>query len=331
MIPQIQLPTPFDCLWLSQGAAVPFFSGPDRSPAGRAAAVREAWKAWKGDPTDCFLLGPGTFEAGFTKDVLPGCTVRGLSRESTIWHGTWEIDARNGQPVGPGVALSNGTVLSDLSVIDEPPTYTRSDGVLYQEDGGAIGFMPTITSASAKVRRVQAAANDWCTYLWSDGSKPQNSLWIEDSELKFGRVGIAAEDSGLGQSVVVIRTRLVGDASLSKSVGATSDQATGGVLGAICRGGLARFIDCDFEIKGAALTGPSFAPRACAVTDHGGAGDVPAGNTRIELWGCRLKVDPNGATSWSDVDLSQQYVRDPLVIVGSHGSEPDRSLKRNWY
>jgi hypothetical protein len=273
---------------------------------------------------DVVTIEPGTFDFGRGGPYyLPPCLVQGSGRGVTILNSEKTIDADGvtpGQSEGVSFALQEGTILEDCTLITTPWNP--------YEDGGCVGFLSTTTNAHAFVARCDIQANDWAVYNWSPG----NSLILEDSTVTSGRVCIAAEDSGVGQSFYIVGCKLIGDASLSSSIGATSNQANGGVFGVVARGGKVQFVDCEISLKGRASTGPSWTPRTCGVTDVGGANADPAGVDQIVLWNLTCHIDPNGCdpTQCFDLDLKYPYVQAQLQVTGGSGSAPDGTLSKSW-
>jgi hypothetical protein len=274
---------------------------------------------------DVVTIGPGTFDFGPGGPYyLPPCLVQGSGRGVTILESEKMIDADGvtpGESDGVSFALQDGTILEDCTLITTPSNP--------RQDGGCVGFVSTTTNAHAIVARCDIQANDWAVYNWSPG----NSLILEDSTVTSGRVCIAAEDSGAGQNFYIIRCKLIGDASLSSSIGDTSDQSSGGVFGVVARGGKVQLVDCEIWLKGRASTGPSWTPRTCGITDVGGANDEPAGVDQIVLWNLTCHVDPNGCdpTQCFDLDLRYPYVQAQLRVTLGSGSAPDGTFLESWW
>ena len=304
----------------------PFASLSD-DPAQRCLALQEALQFVNPD-TDSLFLAPGDFDWGQTKIVLPSSSnpkrrflINGCGAGITRWLGSAMIDT-----IPPGTtdysqvqwALGN-TWLNGLSLL--------SYCINPQEDGTATGFN-TSQPGSARISGCEIFANDWPVYSWSAG----NTLLIEDSDVTSGRTCIAAEDSGPGQDFTVRRCRLYGDASLSKSVGASSNPVIGIVCGVMARGGPMRVRDTDIFIKGGVLTGPSYCPRACGISDFHAA--ESAGNTLIEIWNTRCSVDPNGAdpSKCFDLELRASYTQESYKLwPDAGGSEKrDGTWKKNF-
>ena len=275
-------------------------------------------------PGDVVTIEPGTFDFGTTGPYyLPPCLVTGSGRGVTILKSEKMINADGvtpGQSEGVSFALQDGTTIEDCTLITTPANSSQ--------DGGCIGFVATTTNAHATVLNCDIQANDWAIYDWSPG----NSLILADSTITSGRVCIAAEDSGAGQNFDIERCKLIGDASLSSSTGATSDQTTGGVFGVVARGGKVQLIDCEISLKGRASTGPAWTPRTCGVTDVGGANDYPATIDTIVLSNLKCSIDPNGCdpTQCFDLDLKYSYVQAQLQVTGGSGSAPDGTFTVSW-
>jgi hypothetical protein len=299
------------------------YMGSDRTPFAKALAVRQAFAAAK--PGDLILIGAGQFDFGNATNLLfpDQCTVRGLGREITFLLSEVISDT-----AGTSFALQN-TIVEDLSL--------KNDCWYFAEDGRCVGFDsngPTGAGFTATIRRCNCWSRDWTIYNW----RPHNKLLVDDCDVTTGRVGVACEDSGDGQDVEVRRSRIYGDASLSQSRGETSNEANGGVFGFIARGGPLKIIDCEVQIKGKASAYPSYTPRACAITDQGGGGDQPAGNTIISVWNLRSKVDPNGADPARCLDVDLHFVGTPAyaaypaaikISSGCWGSAADGTLTKS--
>jgi hypothetical protein len=277
------------------------------SPTDRAEAVREAFALWQGNPRDCYLSGNGAFDYGHERPLLlPGCHWAGLGRESTINYGSVISD-----DVGTNFQLGDGSVVEEMGFIQ--------DSINKGQDGRCLGFD---NPGSAIVRRVSVWGREWALYNWQPGT----SLLFEDGDITAGRVCIAAENSGIGQTFTIRNTDVLGDASLSQctSDNAVSDPETGGIFGLIARGGLTTLDNVRMTIRGIGQP-----PRACAITDHGGKGDGPAGNARLVLRNFQCNVSsPN--PNWYDLDLSAVWMQTTLVDDWCRGSESDGSLKRSW-
>jgi hypothetical protein len=273
---------------------------------------------------DVVTIEPGTFDFGQGGPYdLPPCLVKGSGRGVTILKSEKIIDADGvtpGQSEGVSFALQQGTILEDCTLITTPSNLGQ--------DGGCVGFLSTTTYAHAIVQRCEIQANDWAVYNWSPG----NTLLLIDSTVTSGRVCIAAENSGDGQQFYIVRCKLIGDASLSSSIGATSDQSDGGVFGVVARGGKVQLTDCEISLKGRASTGPSWTPRTCGVTDVGGDNADPAGVDEIVLWNLRCNIDPNGCDPMQcfDLDLKYPYVQAQLQATPGWGSAADGTLSRSW-
>jgi hypothetical protein len=298
------------------------FNPAAESAPAKARIVQAAFKFAK--PGDVVTIEPGTFDFGITGPyLLPPCLVQGSGRGVTILKSEKIIDADGvtpGQGEGVSFALQDGTILENCTLITTPSNPNQ--------DSGCVGFLSTTTNAQAIVQNCDIQANDWAVYNWSPG----NSLILTYSTVTSGRVCIAAEDSGDGQDFLLVRCNLIGDASLSISTGDTSDQTTGGVFGVVARGGKVELLDCDISLKGRASTGPSWSPRACGVTDVGGANAYPAGIDQILLSNLTCHIDPNGCdpTQCFDLDLKYPYVQAQLQVMGGSGSAADGTLSESW-
>lgn len=299
----------------------------DSSPKARAASVLAAF-ARVTDSTDVVEIGTGKFDFGNQPPVmLPKCKTKGQGKANTLWFSQKQIDVYHADAThvvagGPAWCFQDGSIVEEISFTDD----CFNPG----EDGGCIGFLSDTTNAHAVIRRCACQCRDWTVYNWS----PNNRLVIEDCDLTTGRVAIAAEDSGDGQEIDVVRSRIYGDASLSKSIGATSNKLTGGVFAAVCRGGRMSLVDCEVNLRGKASASPSFTPRVAAVTDKGGGNSAPAGNTRIVVYNLRSSIDPNGAdpAQCLDLDLRYEFVRKQIRcnFANCWGSAADGGLKKNF-
>ena len=276
---------------------------------------------------DVVTIGPGVYDFGRGGPyLLPPCLVRGSGSGVTIFQSEKLIDGEAATPttaaiaMGPSFALQDGTDLEDMSLTTTPWN-------IY-EDGGCVGFLPTTSNAHAIVRRCQIQANDWAVYNWSPG----NTLVLADSTVTSGRVCIAAENSGDGQNFYLVRCKLIGDASLSSSIGATSNQANGGVFGVVARGGNIRLFDCEIDLKGETPTSPSFTPRVCGITDLGGGNADPARVDAIQVWNLRCSIDPNGSdpARCFDLDLHYSTTQAQFQATPGWGSAVDGTLSRSW-
>ncbi len=276
---------------------------------------------------DVVTIGPGIYDFGRGGPYfLPPCLVRGSGSGVTIFQSEKLIDGEAATPttaaiaMGPSFALQDGTDLEDMSLTTTPWN-------IY-EDGGCVGFLPTTTNAHAIVRRCQIQANDWAVYNWSPG----NALLLTDSTVTSGRVCIAAENSGDGQNFDIERCTLICDASLSSSIGATSNRANGGVFGVVARGGNIRLFECEIDLKGETPTWPSFTPRVCGITDLGGGNADPARVDAIQVWNLRCSIDSNGSDPAQCFDLDLHYLTTQAQFLATPGwgSAVDGTLSRSW-
>jgi hypothetical protein len=306
------------------------------TPLNKMQQVRTALAVAK--PGDMICLGDGKFavtDHGMLDRgpivIPPGVHLRGMGRGRTLLWSNKQIDADGATlpdgsreiPIGPAFSLSDGCTVEGIDF----------ENVCYNpyEDGGCIGFTPTISNATATIRDCSMKAGDWTVYDWSPG----NTLTIEDSVITGGRVLLANEDSGIGSTVLVYRTQFFGDAKLSVSVGEVSNKDNGGVFGVVSRGGLTRLVDCEMTLSGSGWQYPdaptnnvvSATPRVCGITDMGGGNGPPSGTTRIEIYNLRCAIDANGsdpARCWA-LDVQTDYVQKNVSW-----SANDETLSRSW-
>jgi hypothetical protein len=295
------------------------------TPQSKAGALLKAFAQAK--PGDLIMVGFGLYDFG--KDahvILPdGVTIRGMGRDQTILLSSVVSDDK-----GTSFALQN-TVVEDCTLKNDCWN-PGEDGRCVGFDNGQFGVGPG--PFTAELHRCRCWCRDWTVYCWS----PYNALSIEDCEIVTGRVGVAAENSGDGSNFDVMRTHIIGDASLSKSQGATSKHKNGGCFGAVCRGGRTRFIDCSMDLKGQPLApqdaAGSWTPRICGIVDRGGAGDAPATVTNIEVYNLRCHIDPNGADPnlCFDLNLEFDYVQKLLRcnFPNCWGSAANGSLSTSY-
>lgn len=288
--------------------------GPETDPLAKALNVRAAFKAWDGGKLDSYLWSNGEFDFGPDDPLLfPSCSVSGLGKEATIAKGQRIID-----PNATGLQFQlRSTTLSDMTLVNDCGQFDDQGHLQPHEDGGCVGFLGGPYTAT--IRDCNISARDWAVFLWEPSIL--NRLLIEDCDITTGRVGIASESSGVGQNVTVRRSRIYGDANLSKSEGATSNAKDGGVFGVVHRGGLLSLSDTEIKIIGGTNV-----PRACAITDHGGGNDGISSDTQIELYNHRSLVMPKGAKSWYDLDIADQSLQVKLMIDRRF----DYTLRRNF-
>jgi hypothetical protein len=284
------------------------------SPLQKGTALRTAFAQAK--PGDLLIVGFGVYDFGKDTNVkLPSCTVRGMGKDHTRLVGEVVSDA-----AGTNFALSDTTV-EDLTL--------QNDCWNYGEDGRCVGFDDG--PHTAVIRRCRCWCRDWCIYNWTPG----NRLTVEDSEIIFGRVGVACENSGDGQDVMIDNCRFYGDGSLSRSQGATSNLQTGGVFGVIARGGPCRIYNSRMYLKGwAGIPDASGAPRVCGVADKGGGGSEPSGDTRVTVYNLLCEITPTGSdpAKCFDLDFTDAWVRQKLRINAGNcwGSAGDGTMKKSW-
>lgn len=271
-------------------------------------SLREAYSYWKGDPHDAYWYSPQTFQADFGEYVkIPACQHTGSGRYVTVLAGTNLIDLG-----GPTFQPQNGkTRIESLSFVNK----CRNP----DQDDGAFGTWDDLAGAcDVSLDDVLIQANDWAFFCW----QPGNKFHLTNFAIVTGRVGIANENSGSGSTFLAEHGTIRGDASLSTSIGATSDKLTGGVFGVIARGGYTLLNDVLFDLKNQPQTGlprpNTFSPRTACVTDRGGQSDVSADSTRIELNNIRWQIDPNGADPSLALvcDFTDQWVRRNCVVDG---------------
>jgi len=250
----------------------------------------------------------GWHMADFGKDanltLPPVNSIVGQGQGKTIWK-SWVIS----DSLGTSFCLQNGLTVEGMSFINDQ--WFVDDQGHNIEDGRCIGF-DSGDNQSAVIRNCSVWCRDWSIYSWQ---ATHTKLLIDNCDVYTGRVGVACENSGDGQDVTILRSRIYGDASLSWSRGETSNQSNGGVFGVICRGGTTRIIDSEINIKGKQSAYPSYTPRACAITDQGGGGDAPAGTTQIAVWNLRSHVDPNGADPALCWDVDMHFVGKPIYAA----------------
>ncbi len=264
--------------------------------------------------------------------IPPGVTLRGMGRGQTLLWSNKQIDA-DGATLADGsraIALAPAFQLSDRAAIENMDV----EAVCYNpgEDNGCIGVVPS-APCTVNVRNCSLKSGDWTTYVWSPG----HNVTLTDCDIHGGRVLLANEDSGDGSDMTAIRCRLFGDASLSKSMGETSNRYNGGVFGCVARGGLTRIIDCSMELKGqdpnTANANGSFTPRVCGIVDRGG-GNSESGRAVIEVYNLRCSISPNGAdpARCFDMQLEFPYVQAAARVNWANcwGMSADGTLKRSW-
>lgn len=329
--PSVAAPPQIPVAWIYRGDAprIPVTAASPVTPKTREAAIERICGGNGVAPSlrsgDFVLLDYGQF-GPFPHLVLPdGVKFRGMGMDETVLFGNVVSDN-----VGTNFALQNST-LEEMTLKNDCSN-PGEDGRCVGFDNGAFGVGPGPFSAT--IRRCRLWCRDWTVYCWS----PNNKLELEDCEIVTGRVGIAAENSGDGQDVCATRCKILGDASLSNSIGATSTRSNGGVFGCIARGGPLKLIDCEIDLKGRSQAdqdkNQSWTPRICGIVDRGGGGDGPGGNTRISIYNLRCHIDPNGAdpTKCFDLNLEFDYVQKPLRVNFSNcwGSAADGSLSKSF-
>lgn len=301
-------------------------AGSTVNPQTKAAAVLNCFSY--AQPGDLIIIGKGVFDFGlgtigktYPPDpnphnqqhaILEGAahillpdnvTIRGMGISQTVFMGDTVSDDQ-----GTNFALRN-TTLEDMTLINDAADPIQDGRCVGFDNGTSFDSLPGPFNAT--LRRCKLWCRDWTIYSWA--TAVINTLLIEDCEIWTGRVGVACESSGLGQNVTINRSKFYGDASLSLSTGATSDQTTGGLFGVIARGGPIKITDCEMNLIGHAgqtYYGPSndsFTPRVCGVTDHGGAGSGP-GTTAISIYNLRCQITANGSDPSQCFDLGLDTV-----------------------
>jgi hypothetical protein len=303
----------FDALLIHPGGSVERFYSDNRDPVAKAAILRRAMSAARAG--DKILVGAGLFDFGHEAGnvVFPdGVTIQGLDKSVTHLFGSVWSDNQGTQFV-----LQN-TVVSDMTL--ECQTYGPN------EDGRTIGFDNLLPGPfNATIRRCKIIGNSWAVYNWNNFG---NHLLIEDSTVVSGRLCIAAMGSGGADSQFfdVVRCKLIGDASLSNDIGATSNINYGGVFGCMVRGGVVKLIDCEMNLTGRTSTWPSWTPRVCGVSDTFNAG--PGFGTTVVVVNLRCQVNPNGAPPQNCWDFDIRYPGIiKVTVTGGRGSAPDGSFR----
>lgn len=280
-------------------------------PLARGELFREAND--DADHGDVLILGPCAFDLGKDKNIIlkSAVTYRGMGREDTILNSSIVSDTS-----GTAFTLTN-TILEDMALRVYPHNET--------EDSRLIGFDSKATTPFvAIVRRCNLLCNDWTVYAWTNVG---HALSLEDCQLRFGRIGIANMGSGAGNSTSILADRCFfdGDASRSKSIGATSNSVYGGVFGAVVRGGTTVFTDCRFNIIGKISEKPSYTPRVCAITDQFNS---PASTSRkVGIHYSQIKVIPNGADPNQCFDLDLRY--GSAIVSYCYGSGPNGEVTKS--
>jgi hypothetical protein len=302
----------FDALLIHPGGPVDRFYSCSRDPAAKAAILRTAMAAAKAG--DRIIVGAGLFDFGHDAGnvIFPdGVSIQGLDKLVTHLFGSVWSDNQGTQFV-----LQN-TVVSDMTL--ECQTYGPN------EDGRTIGFDNLPGPFNAIIRRCKIIGNSWAVYNWNNLG---HHLLIEDSTVVSGRLCIAAMGSGgaTSQFFDVVRCKLIGDASLSNDIGATSNINYGGVFGCMVRGGVVKLIDCEMNLTGRTTTWPSWTPRVCGVSDTFNAG--PGSGTTVVVVNLQCHVNPNGAPPQNCWDFD---IRSPdiikVIVTGGRGSAPDGSFR----
>ncbi len=277
-------------------------------PSERAESVRTVFALWGGDTTDYYVAKAALFEFGNVDPlVFPSCRVAGAGKLLTTWRGQMMIDPNT---TGLNFQLQDTTV-EDIAFIND----CWDDN----EDGGCIGFLGEQATHTAIIRRCSLWCRDWTIFTW-ENSAP-NILTIDDCDITTGRVGIGSENSGNGQHVIVTNCNIIGDASLSASIGETSNSTDGGVFGIVHRGGLLEVSDTTFTI-----TGGSNVPRAASITDHGGGNSGIASGTQIVMSNITCVTTANGATRSYDLDIADADLQQQMIASAGF----DFTLSRNF-
>jgi hypothetical protein len=289
------------------------FVADDFHPTVRAATVLFAFAEAK--PGDHFIVGEGDFDFGTNGDQsipLPlGCSLTGypstrfLASVHTDAAGKWSASKGHNHE-GPAFLLQDN-VIESIEFVED--IYARPLKDQQDEDGICVGFETTESLNPAKyalLRGCTIRSNDWAVYNWNNNG---NYVTLTNCDIHSGRHCVSAAGSGGSRSQFfdLWRCRLFGDASLSDSVGATSSQTDGGVFGVVARGGSVRLLDCEMDLKGAAVGGSPVVPRVVGVTDTYG---TPNSETLITVVGLRCRVTPNGADPTQCFDFD---VRDPKI------------------
>ena len=301
----------FDALLIHPGSPAERFSSGSRDPVAKAAILRTAMAAAK--PGDKIIVGAGLYDFGHDAGnvIFPdGVTIQGLDKLVTHLFGSVWSDNQGTQFV-----LQN-TVVSDMTL--ECQTYAPN------EDGRTIGFDNLPGPFNATIRRCKIIGNSWAVYNWNNFG---HHLLIEDSTVVSGRLCIAAMGSGgaTSQFFDIVRCKLIGDASLSNDIGATSNVDYGGVFGCMVRGGVVRLINCEMNLTGRPSTWPSWTPRVCGVSDTFQSGP---GYSTVEVVNLQCHVSPNGAPLANCWDFDIRYPGIINVIVtGGRGSAPDGTFR----
>jgi hypothetical protein len=201
------------------------------------------------------------------------------------------------------------------------------------EDGGLIGFSPTLEGEGAAFFvncDIDASHGmDWGIYSWKNALRTVN---IYGGTLRFCRFGVALAASGGGarQSVFLDGVRLFGDANGSKSIGESSggNVETGGVLTAVLnRAGATTIRDCvgDFVGLKEPYNSKWGCPRIAALATNNYYSS--SGATSFVLERNRVNITPGISQAWYDADvrgsgkLSIVYNDEAIAKAKSEGAQ----------
>jgi hypothetical protein len=302
----------WDALVVHANGVVNRFISASKDPVAKGAILRTALAT--ANAGDKVLVGAGLYDFGHAAGnvVFPdGVTIQGLDQLVTHLFGSVWSDNQGTQFV-----LQN-TVVSDMTL--ECQTYAPN------EDGRTIGFDNKLPGPfNAVIRRCKIIGNSWAVYNWNNFG---HHLLIEDSTVVSGRLCIAAMGSGgaTSQFFDIVRCKLIGDASLSNDIGATSNFDYGGVFGCMVRGGVVRIIDSEMQLTGRPSLWPSWTPRVAGISDTFEAGP---GHATVEADNLQCHVNPNGAplvNCW-DFDIRSPNIIN-VIVKGGRGSAPDGSFR----
>lgn len=188
---------------------------------------------------------------------------------------------------------------------------------------------------TATFDRVKFIGTAWTVYDWSGRGHTWN---IRDSRVISGRQGVSMmSGGGYMQTANILRTVFDIDTMRSQDIGWTSkgNPPVGGAYGVVARGGNIKVEDSEFHMKcGDSPHTASFVPRCVGVYDGNDFDSNSSSFTYIILNINRWFMDGDFYGTESpdtyDIFMTNQGVKDKLIINGGCGSGSGCTILKNW-
>lgn len=314
--------------------------GPAISDLERCDLIRQAVREMKAG--DTLLLSEGRFDCDCKNRgnlLFPNnVTVTGAGMDKThLFSNCWSDDQ------GIAFEVRSGTY-SDLTfenqswqINEDGRTIGMYEGIkrtpdnVHQvfENGVRVVEEPKPGPFTATFGRVKFIGNAWVIYDWSTRGNTWN---IRDSVVVSGRQGVSMmAGGGSFQNAYILRTKFDIDTMRSQDIGWTSNKLVGGGYGVVARGGNVKVEDSEFHMKcGTTPSQYSWVPRCVGVFDGNNFGSDSSAWTYIELINNRWFINGNGSPDTYDIFMTNEGVKEKLIVSGGCGSGLNCLITKNW-